>query len=551
MSPTEPVDPRRLATAVRTHVAALLQLADEEVPTDVPLAALGLDSIMVIGLQGMLEDDWGLYDFPIAPHATIDDLTARASRGTAGGLPGAADGTAVPLGTATGTAAPPGTPGRGRPVPASAAPTTFPAAALQRAYLVGRRRDLPLGGVAAHMYLEFDSDDLDLDRAQRSLRQLVDRHPMLRTVLHADGTLETLTPCPAYEIPVTDLRPLTPAQREATLDQVRAEKSHQLRPTDEWPLLDVSAARLTDRRTRLSVYLDFVVADAVSCLGLLGEWGALYRAPDVALPELPTTFAGWSREQATVDSGRLGRARAYWAGRIPRLPPAPELPVRTDLRDVVGARFARTQVRIAGADWTALRNQATARGLTTSVVLCAAYARTLAAVSRRPDFTLTLTLFNRPPVPHIEHVVGDFSSTTLLAVDAAGRRTFGALARGMQDRLWLDLQHRAMPGIAVLRELWKAGRTPLLPVVFTSLFEDFSGLDWLGENVYGVSETPQVYLDHQTFERGGDLVLQFDYVPELLSPELLAQMIERHAGLLGTLARDPGAWESVTGRERV
>ena len=523
MSPTE--DTARAVQLLRARVAELTEQPEATVGTDRSLASLGLESISIIDLQTLIEDQWELVDFPIVPTDTIDEIAARAL---------GADVAPEPA-----RAAPPVLPPR----------QTFPALPLQRAYLVGRRTDLPLGGVAAHMYLEFDSEDLDLGRAEHALRLLIERHDMLRTVLRSDGTLETLTSVPPYVIPVTDLTEGDPAAR---LAELREQAAHRLRPADQWPLLDVRAARLDDRALRLFVTIDFVIADAASCLRLLTEWGVLYRDHDAELAALPTTFERWSRTESEVDQERLAPARAYWAERAAQLPPAPELPLLTSPRGVVGARFERRQLRVPGPVWSALREHAAARGLTTSVVLCAAYARVLAGHTARPDFTLTLTTFNRPPVPGIEHVVGDFSGTALLAVDAEHRRTFGALARSMQDRLWLDLQHRAMPGPAVLREVWRArgggSPAPLMPVVFTSMFEDFTGLNWLGDNVFGVSETPQVYLDHQCFERDGELVLQFDSAPELVPADLLDRMLERHERLVTSLAEDPGAWDAADER---
>jgi len=516
---------------LRARVAELTSRPTASIDTDASLAALGLESIMIIDLQALLEDEWALPDFPIAPTLTIKDIATRAERALTRDSPRAGTRLAAP----------------GAAEASVEQPSLFPAAALQRAYLVGRRTDLPLGGVAAHMYLEFDKTGLDLGRAEAALRDLINRHDMLRTVLHPNGMFETLSSVPAYSIQVTDLRECSQDEKQAQLAQVRQQTAHRLRPADDWPPIEVTAALVEKDMTRLFVSLDFIVADAASCLSLLSEWGVLYAGK--TLPPIPMTFAAWSRSEATVDPDRLERARAYWGDRVGQLPPAPELPLFADPAEVTGAHFERHQVHIDAQIWAALRERCAGRGLTTSVVLCAAYSRALAARTRRSDFSLTLTMFNRPPVAGIEHVVGDFSSTTLLAVEAGSRRTFGSLARSMQDRLWLDLNHRSMPGMAVLRELWRSRGTatpvPLMPVVFTSLFEDFSGLKWLGENVYGVSETPQVYLDHQSFERDGKLVLQFDYVPALVAPKLVEALAEDESHLLRTLARDALAWDSI------
>lgn len=524
-------DVRAITERLRTRVAQLAERPVAEVPTGSSLASLGLDSIVVIELQALVEAEWSIGEVRVTPGDTIDDVAARVGAELqAGPVADPAQASASSEGElATGGA--------------DAPESTFPALPLQRAYLVGRREDVPLGGVAAHMYLELDSAGLDLARLERALRRLIAHHEMLRTIVHPDGTLETLPAVPDFGITAVDLRDLGDSERQERLDQLRSERAHRMLPLDRAPLMEVGAAWLADDRLRLFVYLDFLVADAMSCLSLLREWGELYRDPAAELPRPRVSFAAWSRDQVAA-SARAARAREYWAERAKTLPPAPRLPLSGDPTEIVGAHFDRERVELDAATWSALKERAASSGLTPSIVLGATYAEALAAESEDPAFTLTLTLFNRPRIEGIEHVVGDFSSTSLLSVDAA-RPSFAALCQAMQDRLWLDLQHRAVSGVETMRSLWRsggAGRVPLMPVVFTSLLEDLTGFEWLGENVYGISETPQVYLDHQAFERAGALLLQFDYVRALLEPDLIQRMAGRQRERLEALARDGGAW---------
>src|SRR4029079_16343668 len=120
---------------------------------------------------------------------------------------------------------------------------------------------------------------------------------------------------------------------------------------------------------------------------------------------------------------------------------------------------------------------------------------------------------------------------TLLEVDASSGATFEARVRYVQERLWDDLDHRYVSGVRVMRELARVRREAGLaaPVVFTSTLALRSGHaapdageaagDGPGglsfEGVYGVSQTPQVWLDHQVSEEEGRLVLVWDAVEEL------------------------------------
>jgi non-ribosomal peptide synthetase component F len=226
-----------------------------------------------------------------------------------------------------------------------------------------------------------------------------------------------------------------------------------------------------------------------------------------------------------------------------------------DPAEVARPRFVRRSARLEAEVWQRLKGRAASAGLTPSALLLAAFAEVLTAWSRRPRFLLTLTLFRRLPLhPQVDSVVGDFTSLTLLEVDNRGSEPFRRRARRLQERLVEDLDHRSVSGVRVLRELAHAsgGRAPRVPVVFTSLL----GLAETGaadvasplETVWSVSQTPQVWLDHQVAERGGALEFNWDAVDELFPPALLDDLFAAYTLLLGRLAGGEKDWD---GRPRL
>jgi amino acid adenylation domain-containing protein len=88
-----------------------------------------------------------------------------------------------------------------------------------------------------------------------------------------------------------------------------------------------------------------------------------------------------------------------------------------------------------------------------------------------------------------------------------------------------------------------------MPVVFTSTLgqEDTDAVaEWLGELVYGVSQTPQVWLDHQVAEERGALVFNWDAVAALFPPGLLDAMFAAYCKRLEQLAADEPLWHAPT-----
>jgi len=188
-------------------------------------------------------------------------------------------------------------------------------------------------------------------------------------------------------------------------------------------------------------------------------------------------------------------------------------------------------------------------------VLLAAYAEVLKVWSKNPRFTINLTVFNRLPLhPHVNDIVGDFTSVTLLAVENALQGTLEARALRLQQRLWNDIDYRYFGGVEVLRELAKRrGGTPRaeMPVVFTSALthdtqsNDPNPMSWMGEVVYSITQTPQVWIDHQVFEEAGALVFNWDAVEELFPVGMLQAMFESYGLLLQRLADDEASWQET------
>ncbi|HSG41069.1 MAG TPA: amino acid adenylation domain-containing protein, partial [Thermoanaerobaculia bacterium] len=309
----------------------------------------------------------------------------------------------------------------------------FPLTDVQEAYWIGRSGALELGSVSTHLYFEIDMPELDVARLNHALRRLIDRHGMLRAIVLADGRQQILPEVPPYEVTVLDLRGLGPEETERGALEARDRMSHQVLPSDRWPLFEIAATLLPDR-VRLHVSLDLLIGDAWSFRILGREVSALYLDPELDLPRLDLSFRDYVvAEVALRESRAYQRALAYWRERLATLPPAPALPLARNPGEIETPRFVRRLGRLSRGDWARLKARATQEALTPSGVLLAAWSEVLAAWSETPDLTVNLTLFNRLPLhPQVDDIVGDFTSLTLLAVERAPGLAFGERARRLQ-----------------------------------------------------------------------------------------------------------------------
>ncbi|GAA2691502.1 non-ribosomal peptide synthetase [Nonomuraea recticatena] len=515
-------------------LADVLERRPQELDPDATLTALGLESFTAVRLRRRLREETEL-DLPLT--AFLGSATARTV--AAGIVPEAVEGGAA----------------------------SFPLTPIQAAYLVGRDPVFPLGGVATFYYFEYDrvpdgDPFADLARLEDAWNRLVRRHPMLRMVVDSDARQRILDDVPDYVIARVDLRATAP---EEALDALRAECSHQLRPTDRWPLFDLRAALLPDGRTRLFVGVDVLALDLMSWMRLMREWGLLTSDPTLELPDPPLGFADLVLRRE--NDPRLEADTAYWARRAPGLPDGPALPWTRGPAELGVPHFTRHGAELSAEEWAQLRKQAAAHGLSPTGLLLAAFGLVLQRWGARDAFCLNTTLFDRDDLalgddtPGLDGVVGDFTSTILVevpAVDPGSWYGFAGYAAAVNRQFWTDLDHRSVSGMEALRAAIESGERPRVtdpatglpvpthPVIFTSgvglAGAGPAPASWLGTEVFGVSQTPQVLLDHIVWDEDGRLRIAWDAVDGALPDGFVDGMLAAHVRLLRRLASEPDLW---------
>lgn len=427
----------------------------------------------------------------------------------------------------------------------------FPLTPIQQTYLVGRQGIYDLGDIATQAYSEIDVHDIDPARANRAWQKLIQRHDMLRMVLTEDLQQRILRDVPSYTVTVEDLSQAPAETATQRLLAIRQEMSSALRSGQQWPLFENRLTRLPNGRWRMHTTIDALIADGWSTQLLMREFLDFYFDQDEHHEPLSLSYRDYVlAEQKIQQSDAYSRSKAYWTNRVADLPPPPELPLKSGRQDTASGRFRRRTATLVKPKWQQFQKVARSLGLTPTNLLLAAYARTLAAWSTSSRFTLNLTLFNRLPLhPQVNSLVGDFTSLTLLEVDASSPE-FAHFAQRLQQQLWTDLDHKYFSGVDVLRELARTrgdGKRAVMPVVFTSSLTqsasspDGSKLedrlkDFVAGDEFGSSQTSQVWIDHVVTETDGQLVMTWESVDELFEPGVLDAMFAFYAEAVSQIA---------------
>ncbi|HVK95946.1 MAG TPA: amino acid adenylation domain-containing protein, partial [Noviherbaspirillum sp.] len=435
----------------------------------------------------------------------------------------------------------------------------FPLTDIQHAYWLGRQAMFGSAGIATHRYQEFRLSNFDVSRFNDALNRLIQRHDMLRAIVHSDGTQQILEHVPEYRIKQLDLRGQAPQTVASELANVRETLSHQVLDASQWPVFEFRATQLDEACTHLHISMDMLLMDARSSRLLAHELKQLYVDGNAALPPFTLSFRDYVlAEQAMRARSAYQRAQQYWRDRLPGFAPAPELPLALDPHQLQSPRFTRRSGSLNAAQWTQLTARAQHIGVTPSVVLLAAFSCVLANWSSQSRYTLNLTLSDRMPLhPEVNALVGDFTSLILLETHVDPANTFARQAQALQAQLWRDIDHVAFSGVQVLRELAQmhGAQYARMPVVFTSTLTNGDSApaatqatphgrsDFFGEAVHGISQTSQVWLDHQVAEKDGELVFDWDALEQIFPEGLLDDMFHAYCGLLEQLVTDDDAWQ--------
>ncbi|WP_225726907.1 MULTISPECIES: non-ribosomal peptide synthetase [unclassified Nocardia] len=422
----------------------------------------------------------------------------------------------------------------------------FELSPIQHAYWVGRADDQPLGGIGCHVYLEVDGYGVDPARLGRAVRAVVERHGMLRVRIHGDGTQQIRSE-PDWSGPVVhDLR--ASGRVTAELSALRERLSHRRLDVANGEVFDVQLALLPNGATRLHIELDLLVADVLSFNIFLDDLAAAYREGPGALRPLSYSFPRYRAELAARRADAVAEDRAYWTARLPELPAAPPLPLAVEPERIARPRFRRIARWLEPAAYHRLIECARDHRVTVAMALATAFAEVLGRWSGTSRMLLNVPVFDRKALhPDVSGLIADFTNLVLLEIDL-GAPGFADRVRRTQRQFQSDISHAAYSGLDVLRDLARHGDGHAgAPVVFAS---NLSGGDLLsgefrdlfGELGFMVSQTPQVWLDHQLMEMDGGLYLNWDYVPELFAEGVVEGMFDAYCAVLEWLSH--GDWST-------
>lgn len=416
----------------------------------------------------------------------------------------------------------------------------FPLTDVQMAYFIGRNEMFEMGGISTHAYTELETI-MDIKQFSLALNKVIKRHPMLRAIVEQNGQQRILQSVPEYEVQVTDISKYDSATQEKYIQKKREEMSHAIFQTDCWPLFDFKAFRINKNKHYLFIGFDILIADGASMDIIVKEIIDMYTNPYEEIDSIQCSFRDYILAYKAFKNTKVYASdKDYWLNKLTDFPNAPSIPLKHDPAKLKKPHFRRLHHSIDKEMWDLIKKKAGKENVSPSALLCTLFADVLSIWSNQQDLGLNLTVFNRLPFHQdIERVIGDFTSIILLGLNLKQKQLWDK-ARYVQKVLLEGLEHRHYDGIECIRELSKQRsleNKSVMPFIFTSMLFNSdekanSKIEQFIEVKMRLTQTPQVYLDHQVSETNGHLELNWDYVEELFDVAMLNDMFSQYIAML-------------------
>lgn len=428
----------------------------------------------------------------------------------------------------------------------------FPLTDIQQSYWLGRTGAYSLGDISNHCYFELDCKKLDVEKAERTWNELIAAHSMMRAVILPDGQRQkVLRKVPEYKLSVYSAKGSGKTDEEL-LAEMRSSMSHYRFDSKNWPAFHVCISRYDDM-DKIHINFDNIIYDGFSMFHILKEWRALYDGRNIEGEPSDFSFRDYVIEtEKRKLSAEYEESLEYWRERVKALPPAPQLALKCDPSSLNEQKYRRLEFRLSKEKWSQLKNNAKKNGITPTSAMLTAFSEILGKWSRSYYFTLNLTLFRKEHIhKDVERLIGDFTSLILVEADLRKKQSFVRNCLDIQQTLWNEMKHSDVSGVEVEREYNKyhqSSKEIAMPVVFTSGIgmdnEDNEQNVYLGRINYGISQTPQVWLDHQIREEDGELAASWDILDDIFYADMIEDMFRCYSELVERLAGDSSTWES-------
>ncbi|SHO44487.1 non-ribosomal peptide synthetase [Anaerocolumna xylanovorans] len=433
----------------------------------------------------------------------------------------------------------------------------FPLTETQESFFVGKMIGKGDNKVGCHIYFEIEEKYLDTDRLEDAWNLLIHHHEMLRDQMMEKGKQRILEHVNKYQIKRYNLEDGNEATMKEHIETLRNRMSHKVYGTADYPLYEICVTLMKEDRAIIHFSIDEWIVDATSVSILFEQWYQLYHNKDYELCPLTLTFRDFVMAQKKFEySTKFKEDLEYWKNKLFHLQNYEiSFAKKTDRENVTDSGTGLTQERkrheyiLNKQKWSKLKQMALQAEVSPTAVLLHLFSAVIKEFNENKDLPVILTYFNRLPFhKDIDKVVGPFVTTMIYNnLEKTETTGFEESLQGVQRQLWEDNDHNSVSGVRILRELKKDKRIDAnytIPIVFTSMINSIQSSEgeksetWFNQVTYSITQTPQVFLDHQIMEINGELRFHWDVQPDYFKDTIIDRMFEQYCTKLEELGKD-------------
>ena len=391
---------------------------------------------------------------------------------------------------------------------------------------------------------------LDVGRLETCIRQVVQRHDVLRTSFHKQNGKPVLHINNEIDVAVelTDLRDWEPEKREAEALRLAAEEAQKPFNLTQAPLFRIRLVHMAHDDVMLLFTMHHIISDGWSSNVMVGEIAMLYDAngDPTVLPELPLhyqDFAYWQRHWLKDEV--LQRELDYWTETLSGTPDVLDLPtdrprpaMQTSNGDFLSFELSKELTR-------ALNAISQSKGVTLFMTLISAFYTLLSRYSGQEDINIGTPVANRTR-GELESIIGFFVNTLVLRGDLSGDPTFDEFVQRIKSASLGAFAHQDVPFEKIVDALHverNMSHSPLFQVMFA--LQNTPDQDIETETrlhispVTSHSGTSKFDITLFMVEEGDLLSGGFEFNTDLFDKETIERMIAHFNRLLEEIVSDP------------
>jgi amino acid adenylation domain-containing protein len=379
--------------------------------------------------------------------------------------------------------------------------------------------------------------DVDADRLQRALDEVVQRHEPLRTNF--------------------GLEEATVRQAPVAISLARTHEPGRPFNLRKDRLVRASLAKTGEREFELTVTVHHIVFDGWSVEVFIRELGALYAGEELEpLPIQYSDYVEWQRERLT--GPLLANQLSYWSNKLGGLKGLLELPTDRPRPAMQTYRGAQLIVELPAELSKAIEVWSRRTGATVFMTLFSAFQVLLSRYTGETDLCIGTAVAGRTR-KETENLIGLFINTLALRTNIPMTATFRAAVAAVRATVLEAVAHQEVPFERVLEALdvpRTLSHSPLFQVMFTQVEMLPRGLD-----LPGVKSGPvEIRSDMARFDltvnldRVDPVKFTFEYNTDLFDEATIRRMGGHLETLLSAAVAEPdrslGTLPLLTGDER-